>query len=74
MILEHPDVSSALHSGYATFQSNENVDSPENRAEYIEEHSSELIHWLNIGYPEILEEFIEFSGQVCRTSYRSWLN
>jgi hypothetical protein len=74
MIFEHPDVSRALRSGYASFQHEENADTPENRADYIEEHSTELIKWLTIGHPEVLEEFIEFSGQACRTSYWNWLN
>lgn len=72
--LEHFDVMAAARTGYAGFQNPENQDSPENRAEYIEEHAGELIDWLRLGYPEILEEFIAFSGQACRTSYQQWLN
>ena len=72
--MEHPDIFSAYRNGYASYQSPENQDSPENRAWYIEEHVSELLEWLRLGYPEVLEEFICFSAQACRESYESWLN
>ena len=74
MFLEHPDVSSACRTGYPSRQAEENADTPENRAYYIEEHMAELVKWLKRGYPEILDEFVEFSGQACHISYRSWLN
>lgn len=73
-MLEHPDVSSALRTGYATFQNDVNTDTPENRAEYIDYHMDELTAWLRAGHQEVLDEFIEFSGQACRTSYQDWLN
>ena len=34
-------------------------DTPERRAEYIDDHKQELVEWLRLGYPEILDEFIE---------------
>ena len=34
-------------------------DTPERRAEYIDDHRVELVEWLRLGYPEILDEFIE---------------
>lgn len=34
-------------------------DIPERRAEYIDDHKQELVDWLRLGYPEILDEFIE---------------
>lgn len=34
-------------------------DTPERRAEYIDDHKHELVEWLRLGYPEILDEFIE---------------
>lgn len=71
---DHPDIRSALRSGYASFQREENRDTPEHRARYIEEHTQELVEWLRLGYPEVLEEFICFSDQVCRESYRDWLD
>jgi hypothetical protein len=72
--MEHPDITSALRTGCAALQCEENQDTPENRAEYIEDHMSELVNWLRLGYPEILDEFIEFSAQACRQSYKAWLN
>ena len=72
--LDHPDVASAERTGYATFQSTENQDSPENRADYIDDHMAELVKWLRIGYPDILDEFIEMSGQICSVGYKTWLN
>lgn len=34
-------------------------DTPERRAEYIGDHKEDLVEWLRLGYPEILDEFIE---------------
>lgn len=34
-------------------------DTPERRAEYIDDHKAELVEWLRLGYPDILDEFIE---------------
>lgn len=34
-------------------------DTPERRAEYIDNHKRELVDWLRLGYSEILDEFIE---------------
>ena len=74
LCLEHPDITAACRSGYASYQSEENQDSLEMRDLYIEEHMPELVEWLKLGYPEVLDEFIEFSGQACKTSYETWLN
>lgn len=72
--IEHPDISAAARTGFAAFQTSENQDTPENRAHYIDEHTTELLNWLRRGYPDVLDEFIEFSNQACRESYQSWLN
>ena len=69
-MIEHPDITSALITGYPTFQAAENQDSPENRADYIDDHMAELVKWLRMGYPDILDEFIEMHG----FDYRMWLN
>lgn len=71
---EHWDVTSAQRTGYAAYQANENRDTPENREDYIDDHTLELVTWLRLGHPEILDEFIEFSGNVCAVSYKNWLN
>lgn len=34
-------------------------DTPEHRAEYIDDHKEELVEWLRDGYQDILDEFIE---------------
>ena len=72
--IEHPDITAALITGYPTFQAAENQDSPENRADYIDDHMAELVKWLRMGYPDILDEFIEMSGQICSVGYKTWLN
>ena len=72
--MQHPDITAALREGYPNWQSRENRDTPQARGEYVEEHTLELVKWLGLGYPEILEEFIEMSGQFCSESYREWLN
>lgn len=71
---EHPDIRAAFRSGYPSFQREENRDTPEHRAQYIEEHIPELLEWLRLGYPEVLEEFICLSAQACPESYEEWLN
>lgn len=70
MDLEHPDITCAQRYGYARFQSTENLDSPENRMEYVKECIYDLFDWLKLGYPEILDEFVEHN----EWDYRSWLN
>lgn len=72
--MQHPDITAALRNGYPDWQNKENRDTPEARRDYVEEHTQELVKWLRVGYPEILEEFIEMSGQLCGESYRAWLN
>ena len=72
--MEHPDITAALRTGYPANCPPENRDTPEAREDYIQEYTGELVKWLRLGYPEILEEFIDLSGQFCPQSYRSWLN
>ena len=72
--IEHPDITAALITGYPTFQATENQDSPENRADYIDDHIAELVKWLRMGHPDIMDEFIEMSGQICSIGYKTWLN
>ena len=72
--IDHPDISAASRTGFAAFQNPESRDTPENRADYIDDHMLELVHWLRRGYPEVLDEFIQFSGQACAMSYQDWLN
>lgn len=71
---DHPDVDAALRTGYPAYSEKENRDSAEARSDYIEEHTGELLGWLRLGYPDVLDEFIELSGQICRVSYKRWLN
>lgn len=68
--MEHPDVTCALRTGYATFQSPENQDLPETQKEFIDDNAGLLIRWLRLGYPEVLKEFVEMHA----AEYRAWLN
>ena len=68
--MEHPDITSAQRTGYATFQSAENQDCPENRAEYIDAHLSEVISWVRHNYPELVDQYIEEH----KRDYTAWLN
>jgi len=68
--MEHPDITCALRTGYATFQNPENQDTPEMRKEFINDNSGMLLRWLRLGYPEILDEFVEMHV----AEYRAWLN
>ncbi|MEE0729099.1 MAG: hypothetical protein UCJ19_00985 [Oscillospiraceae bacterium] len=69
-IIEHPDITAALRTGYPGHMNSENQDGPENRAQFINERPDLLIRWLRLGYPDILEEYIEMNGP----DYREWLN
>ena len=71
--MEHGQVASILSTGYPTCIG-ENSDTPEAREDYIDDHRIELVRWLRAGHQEILDEFIEFSGQACSLSYQDWLN
>ena len=48
-----------LKPGLRDIQNELAEDTPERRAEYIDDHKQELVEWLRLGYPEILDEFIE---------------
>lgn len=71
--MEHGQVASILSTGYPSYIG-ENQDTPEARKDYIDDHRIELVRWLRAGHQEILDEFIEFSGQACSLSYQDWLN
>ena len=68
--MEHPDITSAQRTGYATFQDAENQDTPEMRKAFIDDNSARLLRWLRFTYPEILEEFVD----IHTAEYRAWLN
>ena len=68
--IEHPDIPAAMRTGYPEYVNPENQDNPENREQFINERPDLLIRWLRIGYPDILEEYIEMNG----LDYREWLN
>lgn len=48
-----------LKPGLRDPQDEPSEDTPERRAEYIDDHKKELVEWLRLGYPDILDEFIE---------------
>lgn len=68
--MQHPDITSALRTGYPVNQSPENRDTPEAREEYMEENAGKVVGWLRLNYPELLEEFME----LYRGDYLDWLN
>lgn len=49
-------------------------DTPELRFQYIEEHKLELLKWMWDGYPEILEEFIQYAPRYGAEKYETWLD
>lgn len=49
-------------------------DTPENRAEYVEEHSYALVLWMRDAYPDILDEFLEYAPAYRCQRYEDWLN
>ena len=68
--MEHPDITAALRTGYPSYQSEENQDTPESRAEFIEDHTDELLSWIRDNHPDLLDEYIEEH----KTQYKNWLN
>ena len=68
--MEHPDITAALRTGYPSYQSEENQDTPESREEFIEDHAGELLAWIRATLPEVLSEFIAEH----ETEYKNWLN
>lgn len=73
-MLEHPDVTAIERTGYPAWIDSENRDTPENRAEYIEAYTQELLKWLRDAYPDILDEFLEFAPRYGAEEYQNWLN
>ena len=71
--MQHPDITSAHRTGYATFQAQENEDSPEAQWEFVLERWEAFLAWIRAGYPELFEEFIEFGYAYHKTKYREWL-
>ena len=67
---EHPDVSSALCSGYPRGGGNETADTEEMRREFAEEHQREFFAWLKAEDGEIFDRFAWENGR----RYRDWLN
>lgn len=73
--MEHPDVTSALRTGYAAFQCVENRDSPENWDDYLDEYQNKIMKWLKDGYQDILKEFAEiYAPRYGAEKYEDWLN
>ena len=71
--MQHPDITSAHRTGYATFQAQEVELSPELQWEFVLEKSVEFLAWVKAGYSELFEEFIEFGYAYHKTKYREWL-
>lgn len=68
--MQHPDITSALKTGYPRSIQGGNLDCPENRAEYIDDNSYKFISWVRRNYPELAEEYIEENQR----DYNNWLN
>lgn len=51
-----------------------NEDCPDMRAEYIDEYEHEFARWIKDGYPELLDEFLEYAPGYGCERYDSWLN
>ena len=71
--IEHGQVTSILATGYPIYIG-ENQDTSEARDEYIDDHRIELVRWLRALHQDVLDEFIEASGNACIVSYQDWLN
>lgn len=68
--MEHPDITSALVTGYATFSQPSTEPTELDREEFVKDNAGLVIQWLLRFYPEILEKYITEH----ETQFRRWLN
>lgn len=69
-MLEHPDVTAAVETGWPRGAAVENRDCREYRVEYAMERFKAFLEFALDGDPELLDHFIAHE----RPSYRDWLN
>ena len=69
-VWEHPDIGSALRTGYPRGMAGENRDTEEERRAFAAEHQREFFAWLALQDAEVFDRFAGESGR----RYREWLN
>lgn len=69
-MIEHPDITAALRTGWPGGAEDENLDSMENRMEFAKEHAAELVDFILHGDEDLLDRFVEHYSW----KYESWLN
>ena len=57
--MEHPDITSAIRTGYPMGHSVENADTRETRRDFVADDETHFISWALREYPDILGEYIE---------------
>lgn len=68
--MEHPDIASALATGWPCGAAAENQDCAECRREFAREEFGDFLAFALDGDPELLDNFVEHY----RGKYRAWLN
>ena len=67
--MEHPDITSAQRTGYATFSQQSEEPTELDREEFLKDNAGRVVRWV-LGNREILEEYIEEH----EAQFRAWLN
>lgn len=67
--MEHPDITSALVTGYATFSQPSTEPTELDREEFLKDNAGTVMNWLILNYREVLEEYIDTHEK----QFRAWL-
>lgn len=68
--MEHPDITSAQRTGYATFSQPSEEPTELDREEFLKDNAGSVVRWMLGNYREFLEEYI----QEHEAQFRAWLN
>ena len=70
MSIEHPDITCALATGYATFSQPASEPTELDREEFVKDNAGLVVLWMLGNYREVLEEYI----QEHEAQFRAWMN
>lgn len=68
--MEHPDITSAQATGYATFSQPSAEPTELDREEFLKDNAGLVVLWMLGNYREFLEEYI----QEHEAQFRAWMN
>ncbi len=68
--MEHPDITSAQRTGYATFSQQTDNITDYDREEFLKDNAGSVVRWMLGNYRGFLEEYI----QEHEAQFRAWMN